>query len=194
MVSRWAYQNVWFSIGNTTIWNIHKINASITVAKFEYNLGNMKDCENQLTKQKRDTPKRLIIIVVFEEKWTMMLEDKKGHSKNAYNYCRFWTILMITRLEERRRTKQFWVWQGLQQEFEAPATRDQNDALSNFEPGGDYSKILRSKRGRKNREFERHRSLADRYRSRHREAKPRYPDGLPRLRARTPCCKQLFGE
>ena len=72
--------------------------------------------------------------------------------------------------------------------------RDQNGAVSNFEPGGDYSKILRSKRGRKNREFERHRSLADRYRSRHREAKPTHPDGLPRLRARTPCCKQLFGE
>ena len=27
--------------------------------------------------------------------------------------------------------------------------RDQNGAVSNFEPGGDYSKILRSKRGRR---------------------------------------------
>ena len=67
-----------FLIEIQQIWNIHKINESITVAKFEYNLGNkfMKDCENQLTKQKRGTPKRLIIIVVFEEKWTMMLQDK----------------------------------------------------------------------------------------------------------------------
>ena len=60
------------------IWNINKLIESIAVAKFEYNLGNMKDCENQLTKQKRDIPKRLIFIIVFEEKWTMMLEDKKG--------------------------------------------------------------------------------------------------------------------
>ena len=48
----------------------------MNAAKFEYNLGNMKDCENQSTKQKRDTPKRLIIIIVFQEKLTMMLEDK----------------------------------------------------------------------------------------------------------------------
>ena len=27
--------------------------------------------------------------------------------------------------------------------------RDENYAVSNFEPGGDYSKILRSKRGRR---------------------------------------------
>ena len=103
-------------------------------------------------------------------------------------------MLMITRVEERWRSKQFGVWQGLQQDIEAPAMRDQNAAVSNFEPGRDYSKILRSKRGRKNRDFERHRSLAERYRYRRWREKRGYPDGLPRLRARTPCCKQLFRE
>ena len=37
----------------------------MNVAKFEYNLGNMKDCENQST------------------------TAKKRHSKKAYNYNRF---------------------------------------------------------------------------------------------------------
>ena len=72
--------------------------------------------------------------------------------------------------------------------------REQNCALSNFEYGRGHSKIMRSKRGRKNRDFERHRSLAERYRYRRWREKRGYPDGLPRLRARTPCCKQLFGE
>ena len=44
---------------------MEKIMTSMNVAKFEYNLGNMKDCEKQLTKA------------------------KKGHSKKAYNYWRF---------------------------------------------------------------------------------------------------------
>ena len=48
----------------------------MNVAKFEYNLGNMKDCENQPTTTKSGTPKRLIITRVFKEKWKMMLEDK----------------------------------------------------------------------------------------------------------------------
>ena len=60
-------------------------------------------------------------------------------------------------------------WRGLQQDFEIQARK-------------------------KNREFERHRSLADRYRCRRWREKTPDPDGLPRLRARTPCCKQLFGE
>ena len=48
------------------IWNIHKIIESIAVAKFEYNLRNMKDYENQPS------------------------TTKKGHSKKAYNYLCFW--------------------------------------------------------------------------------------------------------
>ena len=56
-------------------WNLDEIMDSINAAKFEYNLGNMKDCEMQSSTKKRGTPKRFII-VVNEEKWTMMLEDK----------------------------------------------------------------------------------------------------------------------
>ena len=49
----------------------------MNVAKIEYDLGNMKDNENQLTTTKKiGTPKRFIITIVFEEKWTIMLEDK----------------------------------------------------------------------------------------------------------------------
>ena len=48
------------------LWNVCKINESMNVAKFEYNLGNMKDYEKQLK------------------------TAKKGNSEKAYIYCRFW--------------------------------------------------------------------------------------------------------
>ena len=105
-------------------------------------------------------------------------KTKRGNSKNAYKYYRFWRILMIWKVGRRWRTFSFWVWRPPQQDFEAPAMRDQNDALSNFEYGRGYSKIMRSKRGRKNRDFERHCSLAERYRCRRWREKLPDPDGL----------------
>ena len=48
----------------------------MNAAKIEYNLGNMKDSENQSTTAKRDTPKRFIFTVVFEEKSMITLQDK----------------------------------------------------------------------------------------------------------------------
>ena len=46
-------------------WNLDEIMDSIDVAKIEYNLGNMKDCENQSSTR------------------------KKRNSKKAYETCRF---------------------------------------------------------------------------------------------------------
>ena len=49
----------------------------MNVPKFEYFRGNMKDYENLMGTTKKGTPRMLIITVVFEQKWMMMLEDKK---------------------------------------------------------------------------------------------------------------------
>ena len=49
---------------------------SIVVAKIEYNLGNMKNCEDQPNRQKKDTPKKHLKPIVFDEKWMLKLQDK----------------------------------------------------------------------------------------------------------------------
>jgi len=59
-------------------WNLHEIMDSMNAAKIEYNLGNMKDCENQSSTRKKESFKRLMKPIVFEEKSMMMLQDKKG--------------------------------------------------------------------------------------------------------------------
>ena len=83
---------------------------------------------------KLGTPRMLAITVVFEEKSMMMLqEQKKGDSQDAYNYCRFWIILMVSKVQERWRTFSFWVWQGLQQYFDHQTMRDEHDALRKVE-------------------------------------------------------------
>ena len=76
--------------------NIDEFNESVNAAKFEYFLEKYEDYEKQST------------------------TTKKGDSHNAYNYYRFWRILMIRRVEEGLRTFSFWVWQPPQQDFEAP--------------------------------------------------------------------------
>ena len=48
-------------------WNLDEIMDSMNVAKIEYNLGNMKDSENQSSTR------------------------KKGEFQKAYETCRFWT-------------------------------------------------------------------------------------------------------
>ena len=58
---------VCFSMEIQQFWNLDEIMDSMNVAKIEYNLGNMKNCENQLSTR------------------------KKRHSKKAYETCRFWT-------------------------------------------------------------------------------------------------------
>ena len=102
-------------------WNISKFKESVNVAKFEYVLGNMKDCENQSTATKKGDSQNAYNYWRFLKKnrWCCS-RTKKGHSKNAYNYRRFWRILMIRRAGEGLRTFSFWVWQPPQQDFEAP--------------------------------------------------------------------------
>ena len=73
-------------------------------------------------------------MVVFQEKSMMTLQDKKGQSQDAsYNYYRFSRMLMITKAEERWRSFSFWVWQGLQQDSEAPAMKDDHGAVLNVD-------------------------------------------------------------
>ena len=61
----------------------------MNVAKIGYNLGNMKDCEKQSATRKKETPKRHIITVVFEEKSMTMLEDKKITLQKCYELLSF---------------------------------------------------------------------------------------------------------
>ena len=150
----------------------------MNATKFAYNHGKMKDCENQSSTRKKGSFKKLMKPDVVEEKSMMMLQDKKRQCQKAYETCRFWMILMITRLRKRWRTTRFWVWLQPQQDFEAPGMEDQNAALQNFEPGCSHSTILRSKRWRKNQDFERHCSLAERYQLRRWREKSAHPDGL----------------
>ena len=117
-------------------------------------------------------------------------KTKTHHSKNAYNYCRVWRILMITMVEERWRTFSFWVWQGLQQHFEAQAMRDDHGVLCKVDFSGGHSNILKSAESRMWTAL----TTCDKNEGRQREAKRLDPNELVRFTARTPCCKQLFGE
>ena len=47
-------------------------------------------------------------------------------------------------VEERWRTFSFWIWQGLQQDFEGQAMRDEDDALRKVDFPGGHSNILKS--------------------------------------------------
>ena len=108
-------------------------------------------------------------------------KTKIRQSKNAYNYCRFWRMLMIIMVEERWRTFSFWAWQGLQQHFEAQAMRDEHDALRNFEFPGGHSNILKNAESR----MWTAPQTCSKKEGRQREAKPRYPKRLLFI-ARTP--------
>ena len=53
---------------------------SIVVAKIEYNLGNMKICENRSTTTKKDIPKRLIKPDAFEKQIDVDAPKQKRHT------------------------------------------------------------------------------------------------------------------
>lgn len=108
---------------------------SVNVPKFEYifPLRNKKIVKITWTNKKRGTPEMFIITCVFEDKSRWWSKTNKADCKNVNNYNLFWTMLMITLVEERWRGFSCWVWQGLQQQFEAHAMRDENDAARNFE-------------------------------------------------------------
>ena len=87
------------------IWYINKLNESITVAKFEYNIGNMKDCEKQSTKA------------------------KKGHSKKAYNYWRFWRKMDDDAQRQKRGTPRMLIITVVFEEKTMLRLQDKNQAL-----------------------------------------------------------------
>ena len=68
--------------------------------------------------------------------------------------------------------------------------RDEDDAVRNFQFPGGHSNILKSADSRMLKSPQK----CDKNEGRQREAKPTYPNELVRFTARTPCCKQLFGE
>ena len=117
-------------------------------------------------------------------------KTKITESKNAYNYCCVWRLLMITMVEERWRTFSFWVWQGLQQHFEAQAMRDEHDALRKEDFPCSHSNILKSAESRMWTAL----TTCDKNEGRRREAKLTHTNELVRFTARTPCCKRQIGE
>ena len=117
-------------------------------------------------------------------------KTKKAQSRNAYIYCRFWRILMITKVEERWRSSKMWILARTCDKNEPPMDPNKDDVLSKVDFFGGHSNILRSTESR----FWTALETCDKSEGRRREAKPLHPNKLIRFIARTPCCKQLFGE
>ena len=67
---------------------------------------------------------------------------------------------------------------------------DNDGVLSKVDFFGSHSNILKSAESKMWTALQ----TSDKNKGRHREAKRIYTKQLPRLRAMTPCCKQLFGE
>ena len=91
----------------------------------------------------------LIITDVFEEKTMLRLQDKKGDSNNAYNYCRFWRMLITTRVEERWGSSKMWMLARTCDKNEPPMDPDKDGVLSKVYFFGSHSNILRSAESRK---------------------------------------------
>ena len=117
-------------------------------------------------------------------------KTKIRHSKNAYIYWRFWTILMRSMVEERCRTFKMWILARTCDKNEPPIDPDKDVVLSKVDFFGGHSNILKSAESRKWTAL----GFYWRTRGRRREAKPSHLKQLIRFIARTPCCKQLFGE
>ena len=117
-------------------------------------------------------------------------KTKIRHSKNAYIYWRFWTILMRSMVEERCRTFKMWILARTCDKNEPPMDPDKDVVLSKVDFFGGHSNILKSAESRKWTAL----GFYWRTRGRRREAKPSHLKQLIRFIARTPCCKQLFGE
>ena len=117
-------------------------------------------------------------------------KTKMVNSKHAYNYTRFWRILMITMVEERWRSSKMWILARTCDKNEPPMDPNKDDAVRNCEFPGGHSNILKSAESRMWISLQ----TCDKSEGRHREAKPLHLKQLIRFIARTPCCKQLFGE
>ena len=90
-----------FSLEIQQFWHMCKINESINAAKFEYNLGNMKDCENQSATQKSGTPKRLTITDIVWRKSMLTLQD----IDQALSEC-VWNLPFLKSVDDNKRRRE----------------------------------------------------------------------------------------
>ena len=81
--------------------NDAKSSNPLTFQNLSISLGNMKMLKISRSNQKSTTPKMLIITEVFEEKNDVEAPRQKSTTPRMHNYCRFFTMLMITMVEER---------------------------------------------------------------------------------------------
>ena len=121
MLIPWTRQSVLFSIGNTTIltyqqnqrigerckfWVFPRKYEGLWKSDDDHKKGRLLEC--------------LHLLLFLKKNGWWRSKTKRGDPQNAYNYCRFWRILMIRKVEEGWRTFSCWVWQLPQQDFEAP--------------------------------------------------------------------------
>ena len=183
-----------FPVEIQQFWNLDEIMDSINVAKIEYNIEIWRFVKISRRQEKLGTPKRLMKPDVLEQKSMMVHQDKKKElSKSLWNLSFLndfddndaqeevtqYEILSMAAATARLwgtrdggpkwRSKQFWAWLQPQQDSEVQATKEESRFWTALQFGWKVPTP----------------SL---------EGKVGGPQWISRLRARTPCCKQLFGE
>ena len=138
-----------------------------------------------------DAPKFEYFLRKYEDSEIQSIQPKISQSKNAYNYCRVSTILMITRVEERWRTFSFGILSRTCDKNEPPMDPNKDGVLSKVDFFGGHSNILKSAESRMWTALQ----TCDKNEGRWREAKPPGANELDRFTARTPWfVPHLFGE
>ena len=99
-------------------------------------------------------------------------------------------MLMITMVDKRWGNSKMWILARTCNKNEPPMDPNNDEALRKVDFFESHSNILRSAESRMWTALE----TCDKSEGRHREAKPSYHNKLIRFIARTPSCKQLFGE
>ena len=166
---------------------------SIVVAKIEYNLGNMKNCENRST------------------------TAKKGNSKKAYNSCCFWRKIDVDAPRRKRGTPRmlmkpvvfegFWWSQGSKSDDAVRKCEYQQGRMIIWQKWATHGseqgwrstflwiswwpqQLLKSAESRMWTALQ----TCDKNEGRPRSEKLTDHDQYLRFKARTPSCKQLLGE
>ena len=160
-------QNQWFG-GRTKIW----------VFPWKY-----EGLWKPVGDNKKETLPECVELQLFLKKHRCWRSKTKiRHSKNAYIYCRFWRMLMITRVEDRWRSSKMWILTGTCDKNEPPMDPNKDGVLSKVDFFGGHSNILRSAESRMWTALQ----TCDKNEGRQREAKPGYTNELVRFTARTP--------
>ena len=167
-----------FSLEMQQFCNVDKFKESVDVAQLEYFRGNMKDYENQSNQPNKNQELQECIQLpsFLMTNWSWRSKTQIRSSKNAFDYFRFWTILMTTMVEERWASS-FWVWQLPQQDFETPAMRDHHEPVRKVDFPCSYSNILKSAESRMLKTLQ----TCDKNEGRRREVKRADPSKLIRL-------------